>query len=48
MNCRAMEARQKMVWIYGENLCKEEVDAVLNMSRMFSLSSQTHTDEVCI
>jgi hypothetical protein len=34
----SMEARNKLVHIYGPDLCSEEVAAVMNMMRMLSLA----------
>lgn len=33
-----MEERNKLLRIYGPDLCAEEATAVMNMMRMFSLS----------
>ena len=49
-----MDARNKLVHIYGSDLCGEEVAAVMNMMRMLSLApfgpeevEDGEEDEIC-
>lgn len=41
----AMEERNKLLRIYGPDLCAEEANAVANMMRMFSLSPLFEEDD---
>jgi hypothetical protein len=41
----SMEERNKLLRIYGPELCAEEASAVANMMRMFSLSPMYDEDE---
>ena len=40
-----MEERNKLLRIYGPDLCAEEANAVANMMRMFSLSPLYEEDD---